>query len=198
MLYNVDIINIDTLSFNDNIIQEGFKVKKEYSVKSKNKKLNTIKRNKKKDPYDNNIDYSLYGDNKFYNQFDKQMNGIKKLKNKNYKPKTNLSTKKENFKGKLLRNKKGKHSLLKELSNDYNPGSVDNFQDILDEIDSIDTNTFKFKNINSVASSYNDNLKNRLKYAEKKGYNSYERTIGKGSVLLDEFKKLMSYDSYMK
>jgi hypothetical protein len=221
MIYNLNIFNHNNLYFTT----EGFKVKNDYSSKNKNEKFSTLKK-KKKDPFDNNINYGLYGSNKFYEQFNTKNNNLTKLKFKNInklgkskiKSNTKINTnekvknKKEDFKNtnkkytnntknnnNITTNKEKKQkSLLEEIANESNPGSVDNFQNVLDEIDNIDINTFKFDNMTNVASAYNNNIKNRLKYADKHNHSRFDKTVAKGSVLLDEFKKLISYDKYFK
>lgn len=265
MIYNINLIsqnnfNISTIynklirnvNKNNSFINttEGFKVKADFSNKNINTKINKINK-KQKDPYDLNIDYSKYGKEEFYEQFNNRNqrlnnirtkqtnNNVNKINNKNIKKhklgrkskievkanqfinskkpytkinktnKSNFTNIKSNFtnikpnsnnKNKIQQttkdNKKNKIdnlSLLQQISNDNTPGSVDTFQNVLDELDNIDAGTFKFKNISGVVSNYNDNIKNRLKYAEKKGYNNYDKTIAKGSILFDELKKLMSY-----
>ena len=53
------------------------------------------------------------------------------------------------------------------------PGSKDNFQNVMDEIDKIDANAFTFNSMGSTISRYSDNLENRIKYAKKQ--NSHSR-----------------------
>jgi hypothetical protein len=242
MVYNVNLLskkNFNISSIYNKLVRkaqrverEGFKVRDDYSnkkLKGKIKKVGKVK----KDPYDVDIDYSKYGGEDFYEQFNntnQRLNNIRtrntdnetitKLNKKNIKyhklgrkskmdsklaqfkkhKTNNTGTKtKSNFTNIPKKNNKKRAeetlSALKQISNDTNPGSVDTFQNVLDELDNIDAGTFKFKNISGVVSHYNDNIKNRLKHADKKGYNSYDKTIAKGGVLFDELKKLMSYTS---
>lgn len=194
MIYKSNIFTNNTSTF----IKEGFAVKKKYSKKHKNEKFKNIKQKKakrnKNDPYDINVDYSKYGTRKFYEQLPKKSgNSLSKFKRQiNDKYSKSKDMGKEKFEN-------TKHeTLLRELDDDANPGKYDNFQNVLDELDNIDAEAFKLNNMNSVLTSYNDNLKNRLNYAGKKGLNRFDATMSKGSVLLDEFKKLFSYNSFFK
>lgn len=238
MVYNINLLSQNNFNIShiynklirnvQNKTQEGFKVRDDYSnkkLKSKIKKIQKVK----KDPYDVDIDYSKYGGEDFYEQFNntnQRLNNIRTNHNDNEKitklNKKNIKYHKRGRKSKMDRKldqfkkhkntrtksnftdtpnkdnkKKAEDALtaLKQISNDANPGSVDTFQNVLDELDNIDIGTFKLKNISGVVSHYNNNLKNRLKYADKKGYNSYDKTVAKGGVLFDELKKLMSYTS---
>lgn len=244
MVYNVNILsnNFDISNLYNSINKkEGFKVKNDFSNKYKKKQLKTIKK-KESEPYDTNIDYSLYGTEKFYDQFNTKNNKFNNIRNKSKDQdsilkdklkknneqkyhkrgkKSKMDTKLEKFKNTpRIHNSKHKDnkykndkynndnnnddnnsndeytlSLLKQIASDENPGSTDNFQNVLDELDNIDVDTFSLKNITGVVSNYNDNITNRLKHAGKKGYSNFDKSIAKGSVLLDEFKKLISYTS---
>jgi hypothetical protein len=244
MVYNINLLsknNFNISSIYNKLVRkayrnerEGFKVRDDFSNKKLKSKIKKVKTTKK-DPFDVDIDYSKYGDEDFYEQFNntnQRLNNIRTNSNDNDKitklNKKNIKYHKRGRKSKMASKleqfKKHKHSgsntgsktksnftdtpkknnkrraedtlsALKQISNDANPGSVDTFQNVLDELDNIDAGTFKFKNISGVVSHYNDNLKNRLKYADKKGYNSYDKTVAKGGVLFDELKKLMSYTS---
>jgi hypothetical protein len=231
--------NRETLENTHTYTQEGFKVRDDFSNRKISKKFKKFNK-KPKDPFDEEIDYSKYGGEDFYEQFNNtnqrlnnvrtrrsDNNNLEKINNKNIKKhkmgrKSKMDSKLEQFTksknskvrsnftdlknmdksntstdNKLNNRKSAKDTLsaLKQISNDANPGSVDTFQNVLDELDNIDIGTFKFKNITGVVSHYNDNLKNRLKHADKKGYTGYDKTIAKGGVLFDELKKLMSYTS---
>ncbi len=89
---------------------------------------------------------------------------------------------------------KAKAELITRVSKAHREGGVDNFQDVLDEIDQIDPSAFSAKSMSSTISRYNDNLNNRLNWAKKKhGDNRLDRTMAQGSVLWDEFKKIFMF-----
>lgn len=84
--------------------------------------------------------------------------------------------------------------LITRVSKANKEGGVDNFQDILDEIDQIDPTAFTAKSMSSTLTRYNDNLNNRLNWAKKKHPdNRLDRTMAQGSVLFDEFKKIFMF-----
>ena len=184
------------LNIINNNLEEGFTIKNKYSKQQKNEKFRNLKKKLntkyKDDPYNINIDYSKYGSKTFNKQLPEK-NGnkfdiFKRQSNNKYK----TTTKKEKFGNAKT------ETLLRQLDDDANPGKYDNFQNVLDELDNIDADAFKLNNMNSVLTSYNDNLKNRLTYAGKNSLNRFDATMAKGSVLLDEFKKLFSYDKFFK
>ena len=89
---------------------------------------------------------------------------------------------------------KGKAALITKVSKAHRDGGVDNFQDVLDEIDQIDPSAFSAKSMSNTISRYNDNLNNRLNWAKKKhGDNRLDRTMAQGNVLWDEFKKIFMF-----
>lgn len=91
------------------------------------------------------------------------------------------------------KNKK-KAELITRVSKAHQEGGVDNFQDVLDEIDQIDPSAFSARSMSSTISRYNDNLNNRLNWAKKKhGDNRLDRSMAQGSVLWDEFKKIFMF-----
>jgi chaperonin cofactor prefoldin len=91
-------------------------------------------------------------------------------------------------------NNKAKAALITKVSKAHQEGGVDNFQDVLDEIDQIDPSAFSAKSMGNTISRYNDNLNNRLNWAKKKhGDNRLDRTMAQGSVLWDEFKKIFMF-----
>lgn len=91
-------------------------------------------------------------------------------------------------------NNKSKAALITRVSRAHQEGGVDNFQDVLDEIDQIDPSAFSAKSMSSTISRYNDNLNNRLNWAKKKhGNNRLDRTMAQGNVLWDEFKKIFMF-----
>jgi hypothetical protein len=91
-------------------------------------------------------------------------------------------------------NNKKKAELITRVSKAHREGGVDNFQDVLDEIDQIDPSAFSARSMSSTISRYNDNLNNRLNWAKKKhGDNRLDRTMAQGSVLWDEFKKIFMF-----
>jgi hypothetical protein len=184
MIYTIYYEDInEVMQLRESRLEEGFKVKKEYSKKHLKDKINKLKK-KKKDPYDNNINFEKYGTTDFKSELPKNKNDkLTKLITSSKKKK-----KKENFNDTL--------SLLKDIDDDANPGKYDRFQNILDEVDKIDTNSFSFTSMNEALRSYNDNINNRMNYVKKKSRSNFDGTLAQGSVLIDELKKLFSYDSY--
>lgn len=183
------------------VMNEGFttskKLKKEYSNKPTNNKFKNMKK-KKKDPFDTDIDFKYYGTTDFKKQLPKnKASRLLKLKLENNNTYKDTKPHKE-----LKKQKASKESfndtlsLLKAIDDDTNPGKYDRFQNILDEVDKIDEKAFSFTSMNEALRSYNDNINNRMKYAKKKSLSNFEGTMAQGSILVDELKKLFSYDSY--
>lgn len=183
------------------VMNEGFtsskKLKSEYSNKHTNTKFKNMKK-KKKDPFDTDIDFKYYGTTDFKKQLPKhKASRLLKLKLENNNTYKDTKSHKE-----LKKHKDSKEpfndtlSLLKAIDDDTNPGKYDRFQNILDEVDKIDEKAFSFTSMNEALRSYNDNINNRMKYAKKKSLSNFEGTISQGSILIDELKKLFSYDSY--
>lgn len=179
-------------SITNTITIEGFK----------NEKLKKFKksRNKAKEDFNaNNLKYYGYKTNKANNKEDfvdittakKRRDGslIRKLKGKNNnRDREDFSDTKNE---KLEQSKK-----LLERFRDENaePGSKDNFQNVMDEIDKIDANAFTFNSIGSTISRYSDNLENRIKYAKKKNSQSrLDSSMAQLNVLWDEGKKLFLF-----
>lgn len=110
---------------------------------------------------------------------------------KNYGFKSNISS--EKFTD-TKSNNKAKAALITRVSRAHQEGGVDNFQDVLDEIDQIDPSAFSARSMSNTISRYNDNLNNRLNWAKKKhGDNRLDRTMAQGNVLWDEFKKIFMF-----
>jgi hypothetical protein len=110
---------------------------------------------------------------------------------KNYGFKSNVSS--EKFTD-TKSNNKAKAALITKVSKAHQEGGVDNFQDVLDEIDQIDPSAFSARSMSNTISRYNDNLNNRLNWAKKKhGDNRLDRTMAQGNVLWDEFKKIFMF-----
>lgn len=197
--------------------KKNLKVKDKYSSKKLKEKLKKLKM-KKKDPFDTDIDFSHYGTTEFKKQLPKSKSSklLKlKLQNnpeyKNTKPRaidednitssndtvTNTKTTKSHKKShKTKEDFNDTFTLLKEIDSEANPGKYDRFQNILDEVDKIDTNSFSFTSMNDALRAYNDNINNRMKYAKKQSTSNFDGTMAQGSILIDELKKLFSYDSY--
>ena len=179
-------------SVSNNIAIEGFK----------NEKLKKFKKSRNKTKADfnaNNLKYYGYKTNKSNNKEDfvdtttakKRRDGslIRKLKSKNNnRDREDFSDTKNE---KLEQSKK-----LLERFRDENsePGSKDNFQNVMDEIDKIDANAFTFNSIGSTISRYSDNLENRIKYAKKQNSQSrLDSSMAQLNVLWDEGKKLFLF-----
>ena len=179
-------------SITNTITIEGFK----------NEKLKKFKksRNKTKEDFNaNNLKYYGYKTNKTNTKEDfvdtttakKRRDGslIRKLKGKhNNRDREDFSDTKNE---KLEQSKK-----LLERFRDENaePGSKDNFQNVMDEIDKIDANAFTFNSMGNTISRYSDNLENRIKYAKKQNSHSrLDSSMAQLGVLWDEGKKLFLF-----
>tara|TARA_Y100000389_G_C17321772_1_gene443462 strand:- start:59 stop:721 length:663 start_codon:yes stop_codon:yes gene_type:complete len=183
-------------SITNTITIEGFKNEK----LRKFKKHRDKSRNKTKEDFNaNNLKYYGYKTNKANNKEDfvdtttakKRRDGslIRKLKGKNNnRDREDFSDTKNE---KLEQSKK-----LLERFRDKNsePGSKDNFQNVMDEIDKIDANAFTFNSMGSTISRYSDNLENRIKYAKKQNSQSrLDSSMAQLGVLWDEGKKLFLF-----
>lgn len=185
------------------------KVKDKYSSKKIKEKFKKLKKNKK-DPFDTNIDFRHYGTTEFKKQLPKSKSSkLLKLKIQNNPEYKNTKSRhideginntsndtKTKSNNKTKEDFNDTFTLLKEIDSDANPGKYDRFQNILDEVDKIDTNSFSFTSMNDALRAYNDNINNRMKYAKKHSSSNFEGTMAQGSILIDELKKLFSYDSY--
>jgi len=188
LLYEKSIVNNMNLLSED--LKEGFR--------SNNKKLKRFKRSIEKKDNDfnrNNLKYygyKLHTANKKEDFIDtnkakKRMDGslVRKLKGKNSYNKEDFTDTKD---AKLERSKK----LLERFREDNEePGTKDNFQNVMDEIDKIDANAFTFNSIGSTISRYSDNLDNRIKYAKNRNSQSrLDSSMAQLNILWDEGKKL--------
>lgn len=82
-------------------------------------------------------------------------------------------------------------STLKKL---VKKGKRDNFKNVINEVDNINPAAFKFNNIGSTISRYNENFNNRLNEAKAKNKgDNLEATLAQGSVIFDEFKKIFLF-----
>jgi uncharacterized protein YggL (DUF469 family) len=76
-------------------------------------------------------------------------------------------------------------------------GQVDEFQNVLDEVDSMDVSSISIKGISDTIKRYNNNVENRLKYAKQKNNsNDLESAMAQYNVLKDEFVKIFSFADY--
>lgn len=86
-------------------------------------------------------------------------------------------------------------SKLKKLAK---RGQVDEFQDVLNEVDSMDVSSISVKGISDTIRRYNDNIENRLKYARAKNNSSdMEAAMSQFDVLKDEFVKIFAFSDYL-
>lgn len=77
-------------------------------------------------------------------------------------------------------------------------GHVDEFQDVLNEVDSMDVSSISVKGISDTVRRYNDNIENRLKYAKQKNNSSdMEAAMSQFDVLKDEFVKIFAFSDYL-
>ena len=105
------------------------------------------------------------------------------------KLKSNRNSNKNNSKG-----IKGKSKLNKLAKR----GHVDEFQDVLNEVDSMDVSSISVKGISDTIRRYNDNIENRLKYAKQKNNSSdMEAAMSQFDVLKDEFVKIFAFSDYL-
>lgn len=92
------------------------------------------------------------------------------------------------------KNIKGKSKLNKLAKR----GHVDEFQDVLNEVDSMDVSSISVKGISDTIRRYNDNIENRLKYAKQKNNSSdMEAAMSQFDVLKDEFVKIFAFSDYL-
>lgn len=109
---------------------------------------------------------------------------LSKLKKQGNNNKNKKSNKNNNNKGNKLR------ALAKK-------GQVDEFQNVLDEVDSMDVSTISIKGISDTIKRYNNNVENRLKYAKQKNNsNDLESAMAQYNVLKDEFVKIFSFSEF--
>lgn len=77
-------------------------------------------------------------------------------------------------------------------------GHVDEFQDVLNEVDTMDVSSISIKGISDTIRRYNNNIENRLKYAKEKNNSSdMEATMSQFDVLKDEFVKIFAFSDYI-
>lgn len=77
-------------------------------------------------------------------------------------------------------------------------GQVDEFQDVLNEVDSMDVSSISIKGISDTIKRYNSNIENRLKYAKEKNNSSdMEAAMSQFDVLKDEFVKIFAFSDYL-
>ena len=89
---------------------------------------------------------------------------------------------------------KSRKLLEKFREKNEDPGSRDNFQNVMDEIDKIDPTAFTFNSMGNTISRYSENLDNRIKYAKKQNNHSrLDSNMAQLKVLLDEGKKLFLF-----
>lgn len=141
-----------------------------YKIHTSNKKEDFIDTNKAKSRMDGSLVRRLKGG---VSNRDKDREDFSNTKNAN---------------AKLERSKK----LLERFREDNEePGTKDNFQNVMDEIDKIDANAFTFNSIGSTISRYSDNLDNRIKHAKKRNSQSrLDSSMAQLNILWDEGKKL--------
>jgi hypothetical protein len=85
-----------------------------------------------------------------------------------------------------------------KLNNLAKRGQVDEFQDVLNEVDSMDVSSISVKGISDTIRRYNDNIENRLKYAKSKNNsNDMEAAMSQFDVLKDEFVKIFAFSDYL-
>ena len=88
---------------------------------------------------------------------------------------------------------KKKRSKLTDLDD-----NSDKFQDVLNEVDSIDLEAFSIKGIADTIKKYNTNLDNRLQQATKKNNaGSMDKAMAQWDVLKDEFGKIFSFSEFI-
>lgn len=92
-------------------------------------------------------------------------------------------------------NKKSTNSKLNKLAK---RGQVDEFKDVLNEVDSMDVSSISIKGISDTIKRYNNNIENRLKYAKQKNNsNDLESAMSQFDVLKDEFVKIFAFSDYL-
>lgn len=92
-------------------------------------------------------------------------------------------------------NKKSNNSKLNKLAK---RGQVDEFKDVLNEVDSMDVSSISIKGISDTIKRYNSNIENRLKYAKQKNNsNDLESAMSQFDVLKDEFVKIFAFSDYL-
>ena len=125
---------------------------------------------------------------------------LSKLRNTTFSKSNSNSTTKNNNKNDKTNNKNDKsnnkrNSKLNKLAK---RGQVDEFQDVLNEVDSMDVSSISVKGISDTIRRYNDNIENRLKYAKSKNNSSdMESAMSQFDVLKDEFVKIFAFSDYL-
>jgi hypothetical protein len=85
-----------------------------------------------------------------------------------------------------------------KLNNLAKRGHVDEFQNVLNEVDSMDVSSISVKGISDTIRRYNNNIENRLKYAKEKNNSSdMEAAMSQFDVLKDEFVKIFAFSDYL-
>ena len=103
---------------------------------------------------------------------------------------------KEKFNKKYKKGKEKFTSKLYQLNNSKEKGKHDNFQNVLDEIDMMDTNAFSFNSMNNTVKRYAQNIDDRIKYAKNKNKDSKINSAwAQLGVLFSEGGKLFSWTS---
>lgn len=106
------------------------------------------------------------------------------------------NTKLSKLKSNRNRNKNTKRN--SKLNSLAKRGQVDEFQDVLNEVDSMDVSSISIKGISDTIRRYNDNIENRLKYARAKNNSSdMEAAMSQFDVLKDEFVKIFAFSDYL-
>jgi len=126
---------------------------------------------------------------------------LSKLRNSTYGKNNANSTTKNNSKNDKRNNKSNNKSNNKQnskLNKLAKRGQVDEFQDVLNEVDSMDVSSISVKGISDTIRRYNDNIENRLKYAKAKNNSSdMESAMSQFDVLKDEFVKIFAFSDYL-
>ncbi len=116
---------------------------------------------------------------------------LSKLRNTTYNKSNSNSSTKNNTKNNNSNQKSKLNNLAKR-------GQVDEFQDVLKEVDSMDVSSISVKGISDTIRRYNDNIENRLKYAKAKNNSSdMESAMSQFDVLKDEFVKIFAFSDYL-
>ena len=116
------------------------------------------------------------------------------------KLKSNRNRNNTNTRNRNTRNRNNRENIKwkSKLNKLAKRGQVDEFQDVLNEVDSMDVSSISVKGISDTIRRYNDNIENRLKYAKKKNNSSdMEAAMSQFDVLKDEFVKIFAFSDYL-
>tara|TARA_Y100000816_G_C26108006_1_gene589651 strand:- start:8283 stop:8858 length:576 start_codon:yes stop_codon:yes gene_type:complete len=131
----------------------------------------------------------LYKMSKDKNKFSFDLGNYGYTHHKNYTKNLKKKMKKKYNKGKEKFNSK-----VFQMSNSKSKGKHDNFQDVLDEIDMMDTSAFSFNSMNNTVKRYASNIDNRMLHAKKKNKGSKINSAwAQFRVILEEGGKLFSF-----